>query len=141
MCRTLLDAKIASIGYTTSTVAVEIRVPSRGMRQTDVLMGRETMSKWIDADAISRKYVIAELSDLADEFSELDENELHSERWCGITDAKQVVVNAPSIDIVRCHECEHGTWHEQTEMYICSANDQDLYEAGHFCSYGERREP
>lgn len=52
-----------------------------------------------------------------------------------------MINEAPSIDIVRCHECEHGTWHEQTEMYICSANDQDLYEAGHFCSYGERREP
>lgn len=51
------------------------------------------------------------------------------------------VDDAPSIDIVRCKECVHGTWHEQTEMYICSANDQDLYEAEHFCSYGERREP
>ena len=38
MCRTLFVAKIVGIGYTTSTVAVEIRVPSRGMRQTDVLM-------------------------------------------------------------------------------------------------------
>ena len=38
MCRTLYVAKIASIGSTTSMVAVEIRVPSRGLRQTDVLM-------------------------------------------------------------------------------------------------------
>ena len=53
----------------------------------------------------------------------------------------EMITDAPSIDIVRCRECEHGTWHEQTEMYICSANDQDLYEAEHFCSYGERREP
>ena len=48
---------------------------------------------------------------------------------------------APSIDIVRCKECKHGTYCEEAEMYICNANDQDLYEAEHFCSYGERREP
>ena len=52
-----------------------------------------------------------------------------------------VIRDLPSIDIVRCKECVYGTWHKQTEMYICSANDQDLYEAEHFCSYGERREP
>jgi hypothetical protein len=34
MCRTLYVAKIVGIGYTTSMGAEEIRVPSRGMRQT-----------------------------------------------------------------------------------------------------------
>ena len=38
MCRTLYDAKIANIGYTTLMVVKEIHVPSRGMRQTDVPM-------------------------------------------------------------------------------------------------------
>ena len=53
MCRTLYDAKIVSIGSITSMVAVEIRVPSRGLRQTDVHMVRCVMSKRIDiADAI-----------------------------------------------------------------------------------------
>lgn len=51
----------------------------------------------------------------------------------------------PSIDIVRCRECVSGTpsgiFCGEADMYICNANDQDLYEAGHFCSYGERREP
>ena len=47
---------------------------------------------------------------------------------------------ADMVSVVRCKECVHGTWHEQTEMYICSANDQDLYEAEHFCSYGDRKE-
>ena len=37
MCRTWYVAKIVGIGSTTSMVAVEIRVPSRGMRQTVVL--------------------------------------------------------------------------------------------------------
>ena len=94
------------------------------------------MSKWIDADAISRKYVIAELSDLADEFSELDENELHSERWCGITDAKQVVVNAPSIDIVFCKECKYEK-RCTTNVHFLADNGLDVIPV-RFCSYGER---
>ena len=44
MYRTLYDAKIASIGYTTSTVVKEIRVPSRGMRQMGVLTEKERAS-------------------------------------------------------------------------------------------------
>ena len=75
------------------------------------------MSRYIDADALIDK--------------------LPKEYYGSII---HLLINeAPSIDIVRCKECVHGTWHEQTEMYICSANDQDLYEAEHFCSYGERR--
>ena len=59
------------------------------------------MSKYKDADRL-----LLELSDLLDEFSELDENGLHNERWCGIMDAKCVIVNAPSIDI----EPKQGEW-------------------------------
>ena len=81
------------------------------------------MSRYIDADAL--------IVNMRGAFID------HVEEFRAIT----IVEDAPSIDIVRCRECEHGTWHEQTEMYICSANDQDLYEAEHFCSYGERREP
>ncbi len=48
-------------------------------------------------NTISKEYLLAEIDDLADEFSELDENGLHSERWCGIMDAKQIIMNAPSV--------------------------------------------
>ena len=48
-------------------------------------------------DYVSRRYLLAEIDDLADEFSETDENGLHSERWCGIVDAKCVIVNTPSV--------------------------------------------
>ena len=63
---------------------------------------------------------------------------------------KEVIMKVPSFsadypkapiyvaDLVRCKECKHGTYCEEAEMYICNANDQDLYEAEHFCSYGER---
>ena len=46
-------------------------------------------------NTISKEYLLAEIDDLADEFSEIDENGLHSERWCGIMDAKQIIINAP----------------------------------------------
>lgn len=48
-------------------------------------------------DTVSRQYLLAEIDDLTDEFSELDENGLHSERWCGIMDSKGIIVNAPSV--------------------------------------------
>ena len=41
MCRILYDAKTANIGYTTSMAVKEIRVLSRGMRQTDVHTEKE----------------------------------------------------------------------------------------------------
>ena len=49
------------------------------------------------SDITSKEYLLAEIDDLADEFSEIDENGLHSERWCGIMDAKQIVINAPFV--------------------------------------------
>lgn len=51
----------------------------------------------LQEDTLSRQYLLAEIDDLADEFSELDENGLHSERWCGIMDAKQIIINTPFI--------------------------------------------
>lgn len=48
-------------------------------------------------DTISREYLLAEIDDLADEFSETDENGLHNERWCGISDAKRIIINTPFV--------------------------------------------
>ena len=48
-------------------------------------------------DFVSKRYLLAEIDDLADEFSEVDENGLHGERWCGILDSKGIIVNAPSV--------------------------------------------
>ena len=52
------------------------------------------MSRWINEDRL-----LLELSDLMDEFSELDERGLHNDRWCGIMDSKQVIINAPGIEL------------------------------------------
>ncbi len=62
----------------------------------------------LQEDTLSRQYLLAEIDDLADEFSELDENGLHSERWCGISDSKRIIMNAPAI------EPKYGKW---IEMY------------------------
>ena len=95
------------------------------------------MSRYIDADNAIERLGAYLMTDAQIEYGGLASENI--EDWKPI--AIEILKGAPSIDIVRCRECEHGTWHEQTEMYICSANDQDLYEAEHFCSYGERREP
>ena len=136
MCRILYVAKTVGIGCTTSTAVKEIRVPSRGMRLTGVLMGREMMSRYIDADEM------LEYLDLMYEHQD-DKDEPYN---IGILGAINYIKHrAKAIDIVRCRECVSGTpsgiFCGEADMYICNANDQDLYEAEHFCSYGERREP
>ena len=44
MCRILYDAKIAGIGYTTSTAVQEILAQSRGMQQTFATTEKERAS-------------------------------------------------------------------------------------------------
>lgn len=63
-------------------------------------------------DSVNRRYLLAEIDDLADEFSELDENGLHGERWCGIMDAKGVIVNAPDVS-----DRPEGEWIDISEWY------------------------
>ena len=69
-------------------------------------------------NTISKEYLLAEIDDLADEFSELDENGLHSERWCGIMDSRWVIVNTPSVS-----DRPQGGWiiHSNGKMCDCSA--------------------
>ena len=122
MCSTLLDAKTVSIGYTTLMVVKEIHVPSRGMRQTGVHMGREAMGKWIDADALIDKLMNAiECGRRVD----MPTQELEAV----LSDVR----NAPSIDIVFCKECKkHNTHRCHMAFDLVANNDDD------FCSYGER---
>ena len=65
------------------------------------------------SDTTSKEYLLAEIDDLADEFSEIDENGLHSERWCGIMDAKQIVINAPFMS-----DRPQGEWIEVDDSLI-----------------------
>ena len=102
-------------------------------------------------DTISKEYLLAEIEDLADEFAELDENGLHSERWCGIIDAKRVIMNTPSVSdrpqgewIIEktCnnnynYRCSYCNWYERHDYpdgkpynYCpnCGANMQEVHD-------------
>lgn len=67
------------------------------------------------SDITSKEYLLAEIDDLADEFSEIDENGLHSERWCGIMDAKQIIINAPFVS-----DRPQGEWIDKGDYAVCS---------------------
>ena len=68
-------------------------------------------------------------------------------RW---NDAKYSVLReisqAPDADVeevVRCKECKHGHWNQETChgkcVHYCDLTDLQINK-DHFCSYGERRE-
>ncbi len=79
-------------------------------------------------NTISKEYLLAEIDDLADEFSELDENGLHSERWCGIMDAKQIIINTPFV-----LDKPQGEWisvcgNKQCNCSVCGEGFDHTYE-------------
>ena len=88
------------------------------------------MSRWVDADAwwkaVQKHYTNGDCAD--DDRYELGIN-------VGITKSRNVMMSAPSIDIVRCRECKY--WHNK----LCATWSQFRTietEADDFCSYGER---
>lgn len=106
------------------------------------------MSRWIDADKL-----MAELQKDADAFDdEADDARKNSQNYTdgdlysvmgradGIRDAMMEIYDAPSIDIVRCKDCKHGS---DNKVYGCSLidfNTDDYHRmyADDYCSYGER---
>ena len=105
-------------------VAVEIRVPSRGMRQTFVIMGSGTMSRYIDAD------------EFLENNKEFADREIEHPRYQETV--RELINEAPSIDIVRCKECK---WSKANGTYQwCGRLDSTArITADDFCSYGERK--
>lgn len=71
-------------------------------------------------DSVSRQYLLAEIDDLADEFSEVDEKGLHSERWCGILDSKYVIIKAPSVSNRPQGEWIEHKWAEEVNGLLIS---------------------
>lgn len=83
-------------------------------------------SQWIDdVSAIkavpsvdtseAKEYILSELSDLLEEYSELDENGLHDPKWCGVREAYGIVKNAPFADRPK------GEWkHLKGDEWLCS---------------------
>ena len=85
------------------------------------------MSRWIDADALIEK----------EERYELD-SYIDGERCYEMAVPSCAIIEAPSIDIVRCRECEYwntkdcreGVGECEWAYYMTKPDD--------FCSYGER---
>ena len=122
ICRILYDAKIVSIGYTTSTAVKEILAQSRGMQQTDVHMV-SVMSRYIDAEWLLNFF---------EPYPNDYQTPLGLLRAC--------VDDAPSIDIVRCKECKSYDTEAYQNGYGYCSNHMSVLEDNDFCSYGERKE-
>ena len=93
--------------------------------------------RMIDADP-----VLAEIMDFIDEYSEFDENGLHNPKWCAMEEAKDVILNAPTVDavpVVRCADCAY--WDKtDTEMGRCWCTMLESFTwENFFCADGERR--
>ena len=123
--------------------AVQILIPMRNMMYdqngcpiSDAVFALDKAIEALSAnrpqeDTVSRRYLLAEIDDLADEFSEVDENGLHGERWCGILDSRGIIVNAPSVsDRPQGYyiKGENGEWY----CSICKRID-DKYSVARFC--------
>lgn len=51
------------------------------------------------------------------------------------------ILNAPSIDIVRCGECKHGEYRKDFDDYLCDQLGLGLVnDADFFCSDGKRKD-
>ena len=96
------------------------------------------MSRYIDADAVIT--AIAEFNKYEDELEypyASDDLEEYKD------DARLLIEDAPSIDIVRCKECKHWCNHKDADydqndfMYYCAVHKVS-FSGKDFCSYGER---
>ena len=91
------------------------------------------MSRYIDADAVIT--AIAEFNKYEDELEypyASDDLEEYKD------DARLLIEDAPSIDIVRCKECKF--WKNKHLCATWSAFGTIETNPDDFCSYGERRE-
>lgn len=109
----------------------EWAIKTEGFRKAEEVIMSIPSADRPQGDFVSKRYLLAEIDDLADEFSEVDENGLHSERWCGILDSRGIIVNAPSVsDRPQGYyiKGENGEWY----CSICKRID-DKYSVARFC--------
>lgn len=95
-------------------------------------------------NCISRQAAIDALEDYLDEYSGLDEEGYHGEKWCAMAEAKMVIENLPSAqpEITRCKDCKNWdtTWTNDfsPNYHYCpmvdGARKEDWY-----CADAERR--
>lgn len=92
------------------------------------------------SDLINRQQAIDVLEEQLDYLHRLnkDENPTAEGKWYGINWARNTIAELPTIDIVRCGECEYGTKVITTGKIACKL-DRQIWEKIDFCSYGEKR--
>ena len=82
------------------------------------------MSRYIDADAMDKRridYIVDGYADSADDMAE----------W------GMAIIEAPSIDIVRCKECMHYRRYIGTDYCLCDRREGSVKDDD-YCSHGER---
>lgn len=63
------------------------------------------------SDLISRQDTIDRINEYIEEYSEIDSDGNHSEKWCAMQEAKMTIENMPSAQPER----KHGYWVESQE--------------------------
>ena len=111
------------------------------------------------SDLISRQDTIDRINEYIEEYSEIDSDGNHSEKWCAMQEAKMTIKNLPSAqpEIVRCCKCSY--WDRDSLRHRCNdfrdwneaeckiLAERDPYdeinrytEADDYCSRAERRQ-
>ena len=85
------------------------------------------MSRYIDAEYVNAFPI---------RIDHYDEEHGNRHFVLGIESVMEYIEEAPSIDIVRCKECQH--WWVDGDNMLCHIH-YDPTVPEHFCSYGERK--
>lgn len=79
-------------------------------------------------DLISRSALKAVINEYIDEYSDLDNQGYHCEKWCAMKEAEMAIDNAPTV------ERPQGKWQLHGMIYYCSECGHECGESGdNFC--------
>ena len=87
-----------------------------------------------------RQAAIDAIDDYLDEYSGLDEEGYHSEKWCAMAEAKMVIENLPSVqpEIIRCKDCKHSRFFDPC-FYCYEFGEEIIVPENGFCFMADRR--
>jgi len=95
---------------------------------------------------IDRQDTIDRINEYIEEYSEIDSDGNHSEKWCAMQEAKMTIENMPPAqsDIIRCNACKH--WTQTTGnmpgfgLGDCDYLNAKFVNCNGYCYWAERRE-
>ena len=87
------------------------------------------------SDLISRQDTIDRINEYIEEYSEIDSDGNHSEKWCAMQEAKMTIENMPPTqpEIIRCKDCKWKNRHNCTRAVEVPIDDDK------YCAWAERR--